>query len=206
VLCASVRTLQGTIAFYAGQPQRSLELLQAAEGYNSPYSRSRIAANAARAYAVLGDRPRAEQALGAMERHLVDLPAQPGSSPYTAAAATAAMAGTFTRLGDGETAEKYARQAIALHQAPDVRDTLFEDRANATLNLAASLVIRRAPEPEEAARLGIQAIAVPEAQRTETVRKRATELSRLLHDWPTIPAIKDFAERLREYQLPAPAL
>jgi hypothetical protein len=62
-----------------------------------------------------------------MERHLVDLPAQPGSSPYTDAA-TAAMAGTFTRLGDGETAEAYARQIIALHQAPDVRDTLFEHR------------------------------------------------------------------------------
>jgi transcriptional regulator with XRE-family HTH domain len=206
VLCASVRTLQGTIAFYAGQPQRSLELLEAAAPYNSPYSRSRIAANAARAYAVLGDRPRAEQALGAMERYLVDLPAQPGSSPYTTAAATAALAGTFTRLGDGETAERYARQAIALHQASDVRDTLFEDRTNAILNLAASLVIRRQPEPEEAARLGIQAIAVPQAQRTETVRKRATELSRLLHVWPTIPAIKDFAERLREYQLPAPTL
>ena len=92
-----------------------------------------------------------------------------------------------------------------MHQAPDVRDTLFEDRANAALNLAASLVIRREPEPEEAARLGIQAIAVPEAQRTETVRKRATELLRLLHAWPTIPAIKDFSERLREYQLSASA-
>jgi hypothetical protein len=103
-----------------------------------------------------------------------------------------------------ETAEGYARQAIALHQAPDVRDTLFEDRINAILNLAASLVLRRAPEPEEAARLGVQAIAVPEAQRTETVRKRAAELSRLLHDWPMVPAIKEFAERLREYQLPAP--
>jgi transcriptional regulator with XRE-family HTH domain len=63
VLCASVRTLQGTIAFYAGQPEKALELLCAAEPYNTPYSRSRIAANAARAYAVLGDRPRAEQAL-----------------------------------------------------------------------------------------------------------------------------------------------
>jgi hypothetical protein len=69
------------------------------------------------------------------------------------------------------------------------------------LNLAASLVVRRHPEPEEAARLGIQAIAVPEAQRTETVRTRAVELGQFLENWRTIPAVKDFAERLRGYEL-----
>jgi hypothetical protein len=150
---------------------------------------------------VLADRPRAEQALATMERHLVDLPVQPGSSPYTTAAATAALAGTFTRLGAGEIAEAHARQAIALHSREGVKDTLFEDRGNATLNLAASLVVRRHPEPDEAARLGIQAITVPEAQRTETVRKRAVELGQFLEDWRTIPAVKDFAERLRGYEL-----
>ncbi len=36
VLCASVKTLQGTIAFYAGQHRRSLDCLQGAEGYDNP--------------------------------------------------------------------------------------------------------------------------------------------------------------------------
>jgi transcriptional regulator with XRE-family HTH domain len=204
VLCASLRTLQGTIAFYAGQHQKSLDLLRAAGAYDTPYNRSRIAANTARAYAVLGDRPRAERALAAMERHLVDLPPQPGDSPYTTATAMSALASTLTRLGEGETAEAYARQAVALHNALAVKDTPFEDRDNATLNLAASLVLRRQPEPVEAARLGIEAIAVPEAQRTETVRKRAVELYRLLGRWRTSPAVKDLADRLRGYELPAP--
>ena len=204
VLCASVRTLQGTIAFYAGQHQKSLDLLRAAGAYDTPYNRSRVAANKARAYAVLGDRPRAERALAAMERHLVDLPPQPGDSPYTTATAMSALASTLTRLGEGETAEAYARRAVALHNVPAVKDTLFEDRDNATLNLAASLVLRRQPEPVEAARLGIEAIAVPEAQRTETVRKRAVELYRLLGRWRTSPAVKDLADRLRGYELPAP--
>jgi transcriptional regulator with XRE-family HTH domain len=204
VLCASLRTLQGTIAFYAGHHQKSLDLLRAAGAYNTPYNRSRIAANTARAYAVLGDRPRAERALAAMERHLVDLPPQPGDSPYTTATAMSALASTLTRLGEGETAEAYARQAVALHNVPAVKDTPFEDRDNATLNLAASLVLRRQPEPVEAARLGIEAIAVPEAQRTETVRKRAVELYRLLGRWRTSPAVKDLADRLRGYELPAP--
>jgi hypothetical protein len=83
VLCASVRTLQSTIAYYGGQPQRSLYLLRAAEPYDTPYTCARIAANTARAYAALGDRSCAERALAAMERHLVDLPIQPGDSPYT---------------------------------------------------------------------------------------------------------------------------
>jgi transcriptional regulator with XRE-family HTH domain/tetratricopeptide (TPR) repeat protein len=204
VLCASLRTLQGTIAFYAGQHQKSLDLLRAAGAYDTPYNRSRVAANTARAYAVLGDRPRAERALAAMERHLVDLPPQPGDSPYTTATAMSALASTLTRLGEGETAEAYARQAVALHNALAVKDTPFEDRDNATLNLAASLVLRRQPEPVEAARLGIEAIAVPEAQRTETVRKRAVELYRLLGRWRTSPAVKDLADRLRGYELPAP--
>ena len=204
VLCASLRTLQGTIAFYAGQHQKSLDLLRAAGAYDTPYNRSRVAANTARAYAVLGDRPRAERALAAMERHLVDLPPQPGDSPYTTATAMSALASTLTRLGEGETAEAYARQAVALHNVPAVKDTPFEDRDNATLNLAASLVLRRQPEPVEAARLGIEAIAVPEAQRTETVRKRAVELYRLLGRWRTSPAVKDLADRLRGYELPAP--
>jgi transcriptional regulator with XRE-family HTH domain len=203
VLCASVRTLQGTITFYAGQHQQALHLLRAAETYDTPYNRSRIAANTARAYAVLGDRPRAERALAAMERQLVDLPPQPGDSPYTTATAMSALASTLARLGNGETAEVYARQAVALHDVPGVKDAPFEDRGNAALNLAASLVLRRQPEPEEAVRFCIEAIAVPEAQRTETVRKRAVELCRLLGHWRTIPAVKDFADRLRGYELPA---
>ena len=202
VLCASVRTLQGTIAFYAGQHEKALDLLRTARAYDTPYNRSRIAANMARAYAVLGDRSRAEQALAAMERHLVDLPPQPGDSPYTTATAMSALATTLACLGEGGAAEPYARRAVALHYAPGVRDTLFEDRGNATLNLAASLVLRRQPEPEEAARLCIEAIAVPEVQRTETVRKRAMELFRLLGPWRTVPAVKAFADRLRGYELP----
>ncbi len=138
-----------------------------------------------------------------MERHLVDLPVQPGDSPYGPATAMSALASTFVRLGEGETAEEYARQAVALHDAPGAKDTRFEDRGNATLNLAASLVVRRQPQPEEAARLGSEAIAVSEAKRTETVRKRAVEVCQLLDDWRTTPAVKDFAERLRAYELPA---
>jgi transcriptional regulator with XRE-family HTH domain len=202
VLCASVRTLQGTIAFYAGQHHKALDLLRAARAYDTPYNRSRIAANTARAYAVLGDRPRAERALAAMERHLVDLPPQPGDSPYTTATAMSALATTLACLGEGGAAEPYARRAVALYDVPAVRDTLFEDRGNATLNLAASLVLRRQPEPEEAARLCIEAIAVPEAQRTETVGKRAVELYGLFGRWRTNPAVKDFADRLRGYELP----
>lgn len=204
VLCASVKTLQGTIAFYAGQHHRALDHLQAAERYDNPYNRPRIAANMARVYAVLGERRGAEHALAVMERHLVDLPVQPGDSPYTSATGMSALATTLAWLGDGDIAEDYARKAVALYNRPGVRHTLFEDWGNATLNLAASLVVRQQPEPEEAARLGIEVMAVPEGQRTETVRKRGTEVLELLGDWRAIPVVKDFTERLHEYRLPQP--
>lgn len=202
VLCASVRTLQGTIAYYGGQPQRSLDLLRAADLQHHLYVRANRGQHG-RAHAALGDRPGAQGALAAMERHLVDRPVQPGDAPYTPGTAMSALSSTLVRLGDGEAAEEYARQAVALQNLPDLQGGLFEDRGNATFNLATSLVVRRQPEPEEAARLGIHAIAVPQEQRTETVRKRAVELCQLLDSWRTIPSVKDFAERLREYQLPA---
>jgi hypothetical protein len=78
----------------------------------------------------------------------------PGVSPYTPGTAMSALASTLVRLGDGETAEQYARHAVALHNVPGVKGTLFEDRGNATLNLGMSLIVCRQPEPEEAARLG----------------------------------------------------
>jgi tetratricopeptide (TPR) repeat protein len=205
VLCASVRTLQGTIAFYAGQHHRALDYLQAADRYDNPYNRPRIAANMARVYGVLGERRDGEQALAVMERHLVDLPVQPGDSPYTSATAMSALATTLAWLGEGETAENYARKAVALHNRPGVRRFLFEDRGNATLNLAVSLVIRKQPQPEEAARVGIEVIGVPDGQRTETVRKRGTELLGLLGPWRAIPAVKDFTDRLHEYRMPQPS-
>jgi transcriptional regulator with XRE-family HTH domain len=204
VLCASVRTLQGTIAFYASQHQKALEFLQAAEPYQTRYSRPRIAANRARAYSVLGEGSKARHALAEMEQVLVDVRPQPGDAPYTTATALSALASTLTRLGDGTAAEEHARQAVALHDLPGAEGTLFEDRDNATLNLAASLVVRSRPEPEEAARLGIQTIAIPQGQRTETVRKRAAELLWLLDGWRATAAVKDFAERLHHYELPMP--
>jgi hypothetical protein len=48
-------------------------------------------------------------------------------------------------------------------------------------------------------------MAVPEGQRTETVRKRGTELLELLGDWRSIPAVKEFNERLHAYRLPQPS-
>ncbi len=197
VLCASVKTLQGTIAFYAGQYERSLECLQAAERYATPYSRARIAANTARAYTALGDRPQAEQALAVMEAQAMDLPVQPGDSPYTTAAALSAMASTLARLGVGERAEGYAREAVALHHLPG---RCFEDWGNAMLNLAASLVVRRWPEPEEAARLCLAVMSVPPEQRTETVRKWAGEVLGLLGRGQATAAVREFTEQLRAYQ------
>ncbi len=197
VLCASVKTLQGTIAFYAGQYERSLDCLQAAEQYATPYSRARIAANSARAYTAQGNRAGAKQAITVMEAQAMDLPVQPGDSPYTTAAAMSAMASTLARLGEGERAEGYARKAVALHHLPA---RFFEDWGNATLNLATSLVIRRQPEPDEAARLCLEVVSVPEEQRTETVRKWAAEVLGLLGTWRSMPAVKEFAERLREYR------
>jgi transcriptional regulator with XRE-family HTH domain len=207
VLCTSVKALHCSIASYSQQHHKALRIVQSAEPYLTSYSASRMAAYEARARAMLGDRSGVEAALARVERQLVDMPVQPGSSPFTMATAMMFLAGTHARLGNGETAEGYARQAIALYDAPAMRASSFEDRAHAKLHLAASLVLRPRPEPEEAARLGAEVLGVPAAQRTDTAKKRAVELWGLLADWPTIAAVQDFGDRLRSYRpaaLPAP--
>jgi len=73
------------------------------------------------------------------------------------------------------------------------------------LEVAASLLARRHAEPEEAARLGIEVMAAPEGHRTETVRKRGAELLELLRGWRSTPAVRDYAEALREYRLLRPS-
>jgi len=130
----------------------------------------------------------------------VDEAVEPGESPFGTATATLWLAGIYARLSDGEAAEGYARQAIALYGSTRVRDEFFSDKGHAKLNLAASLVGRRRPDPEEAARLGVEAMSVPEAQRNDTVRKRARELRELLADWRSTPAVKEFSDRLRDYR------
>jgi hypothetical protein len=207
VLCASVRGLQCSIASFANQPERAVTFAEAARPYLTPYTASRMAAYEARAHAILGDQRSAEAALARLERSQVDLPVQPGSSPFTCATAMMFLAGTHARLGQGEVAEGYARQALAQYAAPRMRGTAFEDEAHAKLHLAASLVLRRQPEPEEAARVALQVVAVPAAQRTDTARKRAGEVWKLLAEWRTVPAVQEFSDGLRSYQpaaLPAP--
>ncbi len=207
VLGASVRMLQSSIAFYGGHYGKALHLLESAEPYATSYTRARIAAYAARAHTMLGDQPNAEAALVGMQRHLVDLPAEPGASPFTLSTATLWLAGIHARLGDGMRAEGYARQALAVSDASQAHHLSPEERAHLQLNLAAALVHRQRPEPEEAARLAAVTVAVPEAQRTDTVRKRALELWVLLGRWHAMPPVKEFGDRLRGYKplaLPAP--
>ncbi len=207
VLCGSVKALQSSIAFYTGQYRKALDALQSAESYLVPYTHARLAAYAMRVHARLGDRPSAEAARRQMEHHLVELPVTPGESPFTAATAMMFAAGAYARLGDGKTAEDCAHQAIARYDSPELRSTLFADRGHAKLNLAASLIARQRPEAEEAARVGAEALSVPETQRNDTVRQRAVELWELLADWRMTPAVKDFGDRVRAYKplaLPAP--
>lgn len=66
-------------------------------------------------------------------------------------------------------------------------------------------MVRQQPEPEEAARLGIEVLGVPDVQRTETVRKRGTELLELLRPWRAVSAVKEFTDRLHEYRMPQPS-
>lgn len=201
VLCSSVAMLRSTFAFYGGQPRRALDLLDVADAYDDPYTRARVEAYRSRCHAALGDDRSARAALARMDHAVIDVPAQPGEHPFTASCAALFRGGVLTRLGDGAAAEPYARAALAGCDGP--AGLSLEERGHARLAVAAALVLRPRPEPEEAARVGMQAIDVGKPQRSETVFLRAREVGGMLVRYESLSSVRSFIEMLRTVARPA---
>jgi transcriptional regulator with XRE-family HTH domain len=217
LLLASAADIQSTIAFYQGRFTKALEIAQQAQRYATEHTAARLAVDEAKAYGGLGAAYRRElrEALDRAERQLPDVLAfEPGATSPFGSEMFLYHAGTAcVRAGD-ERAAELAREAVREYEALAARQdprSSFANLAAARLDVALALVQGERPDPKEAARLGIQAMAVPRELQQDQVKRRVNELLMLLlavPAWWNLPVVKELNEVARTYRplaLPAPA-
>jgi len=216
LLLASAADIESTIAFYQGRFTRALEIARQAQRYATEHTAARLAVDEAKAYGGLGPAYRRElrEALDRAQRQLPDvLTFEPGATSPFGPEMFLYHAGTAcVRAGD-ERAEELAREAIREYEALAARRdprSSFANLAAARLDVALALVQAARPDPKEAARLGIQAMAVPRELQQDQVKRRVNELLLLLAvpAWWNLPVVKELNEVAKSYRplaLPAPA-
>ncbi|WP_131787859.1 transcriptional regulator [Protofrankia symbiont of Coriaria ruscifolia] len=201
VLLASVAGMHSGIAYYRNRYDVAVSVFGEYPP-DPPYLQARNAAYRARAHGRLGNAPAARAELALMHRSLADDPPRPGDLPLGEAAAGMFTASTLASIGEGQEAEPWARRSVAAHEAAGPRANR-EEWGHALLTLATSLISRQRPEPEEAARIGVQVLDVVDGHPTHTVTQRAGEMLGMLTDHRGLPAVVDFRERLATAPRPA---
>src|SRR6266540_3759721 len=195
-----------------GQFSKCVDIRTGAQQENNQHTAARFAAEEARAYGSLGPaflnemREALDRAEGMLPNRLVF---EPGAeSPFGIETFAFRRATASVRAGD-ERAEEYTRDAIQRFEELEAkRDSRFSfmDLALARLDLAMALLQSKPPEPREAARLGIQAVAVSGRLWTDPVKRRLNELLQMFWSkpaWRTLPAVRELAEAARGYRPPA---
>ncbi|WP_239309675.1 helix-turn-helix transcriptional regulator [Frankia sp. Cj3] len=198
VLAASVAALHSSIAYYTGRYTAALDHLRGAARWDHPYVRARMAAYEARAHAANGDVVAARAALDRMEATAGDFRPAPGETPVGDAAVAMFRAGIAARLGDATAVAEWAPLAISGYQNRS-GDFSAEEEQHAVLTLAMAHLLRPAPEPDAAAAVGIQVLTALSTNHTYTVAERVRHLDAMfMPAHRSIPAVRDFTERLRQ--------
>ncbi|ABD12407.1 hypothetical protein ThrDRAFT_02397 [Frankia casuarinae] len=202
VLTASVAAMDSTLCFYRQQYDEAAKIVRKAGAVaDHPYTRARLFAYEARAYAAFGDPTATREALARMNAAVIETQPRPGSSPFGRANADWFTAGLLARLGAGTEAEPLARQAVEAFDSG--RATGFEDHGHALMVLATTLLRRERPDPAEAAMLGSRALELVADRPTHTVVTRACRLVNDLSGYGSVPEVTSFREQLTTAPRPA---
>jgi transcriptional regulator with XRE-family HTH domain len=194
------RAAQSLIAYYTGDYHEALAYARDGQrrARNSPH-RIRLAVNGeARALARLGDPDGVDEAVGRAFTWLADHPSgqqvSPSMSlgPYCPARVGANAATAYLALRRTASVERYGAPALAAFDRAGLRGP----QALTRLDLAtAALTARdRDPDPDRAADLVMEAMTVTEAQRFESVTKRAEEFMEAAQPWSKRPRMKEIAD------------
>lgn len=197
-LQAWARAAQSFVAYYAGDYHEALAYAQDGQrrAPRSPHC-VRLALNGeARALARLGDTYGVDDAVDRGFSLLNDFPAATQVSAgltlgaYCPARATANAATAYLALGQPAKVQRYAAPALSVFD----REELRGPQALTRLDLATAALMSRDPEPERAAQLAADAIAVSAPQGLESVKLRAREFLDRARPWASQPGIRAIAE------------
>jgi len=206
-LLGSIKIIESSAAFYTGRFEDAVWCARRGQRYGTPHTVARLAGNEARALGAIGPSRRDEMrdALDRAEAQIQDRLTYVSGADLPFGSETLALYGSMACLGAGDpAAEQYARNAVQEFQA--LRDqgstrAHHEDLTLARLGIAGALATGKPPEPTEAARVAIAALAMPRPLQTEPVKQRATQLVTLMMtNWPKLPLVRELAEVVRGYR------
>ena len=211
LVLASVADTETNLALYGGHFDRALEIVRDAQRYATDHTTARLAALEARALA--GASPGHHRELNALldrsEAAIPSRPAfEPGAVPPFGPERFLRFTAALARCGH-DRAEKFARAAVQQYETLEVSKGEHFHHGNlalARLDLATAMLRAKQPEPEEAMRLGAQALTVPPRFQVDYVRRRTVELLTMVHGTPKLrdlAPVKEFANVARSYQPPA---
>ncbi len=201
-LQAWARAAQSFIAYYASDYDEALAYAQDGQrrAPRSPHG-VRLALNGEpRALARLGDTYGVDDAVDRGLTLLADFPTGEQVSAsltlgaYCPARATANAATAYLALGQPAKVRRHATPALAVFD----REGLRGPQALTRLDLATAALMAPDPEPERAAQLAAEAIAVSAPQRLESVNLRAREFLHRARPWATQPRIRAVAEMVAD--------
>ncbi|WP_241832078.1 hypothetical protein [Parafrankia soli] len=121
--------------------------------------------------------------------------------PYSTARVAANAATAYVSLGETARVREYADMAV---QVADRSPSMWS-RCLVRLDLATALLLSDAPDPEQAAALGIEALTSAAGNPIESIRRRSHELVARAGPWQQIGPVTELAEASRALALPAGA-
>ncbi|WP_131787477.1 helix-turn-helix domain-containing protein [Protofrankia symbiont of Coriaria ruscifolia] len=206
-LAAWVRGTQSLCEYYAGNYQAALEFAREGRRLAGGSAQEiRLAVNGeARALGRLGDQGGVDKAVGEAfhlaERHPVPGGMSPCISfePYSLARVAANAATAYVSVGEPDRVREYADMAAQVaDQSPSVWS-----RCLVRLDLATALLLSDAPDPEQAAALGIEALTSAAGNPIESIRRRSHELVTQAQPWHQIGPVTELVEASRALALPS---
>jgi hypothetical protein len=202
-LCGTAREVGAVVEFYDGQPDEALRL--ARDGLHKAGSGpvgARLVCQEARALAALGDVRGAARALDAAYDIADDIPTEqwgrPGPSFDTFNPVEVAYNATtaLCLLGRPSAAQEHAEFALPkldLMDAPGFRSVI-------RLDIALALARSGRLELEQACALAGEAIEISWGRVVASVSSRADELLRVTRSHGEVPAVRELAALVREWQ------
>jgi tetratricopeptide (TPR) repeat protein len=199
---AWVRATQSLVEYYIGDYEQALFYASAGRQLASTGSQAiRLAINGeARAHARLGNH---RAAASAVDRALQGLADQPkvnevscglSLTPYCAARVSSNAATAYLLLGNAEQVMIHGQAALAVFDGSELRGP----QALTRLDMAMALVHDTHPQPERAAGLAEDAVAVDGAGVFASVAQRASEFLIAVAEWHDVPAIRDVTARVHD--------
>ncbi len=203
VLCASIAALRSGIYYWTGRYRSAVDHLRACEHGSHPYIAARMSAYEARAWAMLGERQAALDALDRMDATAGPFRPLPGDTPVGEAAVAMFRSGISAQLGDATEVSRWAPLAVASYSkvGPDYS---AEEEMHARLTLAMGHLLGGHPDVDGAVAEGMTVLGVLERSPTHTV---AAKMGRVIGTFTSAqrdtPLVRQFLEVAHVQALPA---